>query len=113
MRSAGIRRNIAADRAGGLARRIRRIEQPVCFDRIGHPGVDAASLDERAAIAMINRKDAVHPRQCDHDPAAHGQNGSAQARARAAWNKRKLMPGAKLDHCGDLIRQARQHDHGR
>ena len=72
-------------------------------------GVHHAGLDERAAVANIEVENAVHPRERNHHPAGAGQDGAAQARARAAWDDGQLVLRAEFHDGGDFRRRARQH----
>ena len=99
----GVGSHIAADGTGRLAGRVRREEQAPRLYRVGDPGVDAAGFDQRAVIAMVHRKNPVHPRQRDHHSAGDCQHTTAQTRSRATGNDRDIVFRAELDDRDDLF----------
>src|SRR4051812_22187198 len=67
VRSAGVLRHVAADGAGGLAGRIRRIQQSVWRDIAVETEIDDPRLDGGAAILDIERDDFLQAMQAKDD----------------------------------------------
>ena len=82
VRPAGVLGDVAAEGAGGLARRIGRVVQAVRRDRLGEPGVDHAGLHHGAAAHRIDREDAVQPGERDEHRVAVGRARRPRARCR-------------------------------
>jgi hypothetical protein len=66
-------------------------------------GVDATGFNERAAIAVIDRNDAIHAAEADHDATCDRKNGAAEAGAGAAWDNGKIIFGAKFNDGSDFL----------
>ena len=110
VRPAGIHGHIAANRAGGLAGRVRCVKKTVRLHRVGHPGVDASRLHQGAEVAIIDLQDLVHAAEANHDPPGYGEDRAAQACARAARNNGHFFLRAKHCNLGNFLGRARQHD---
>ena len=57
MRPPGIGGDVAADRAGALARRVRGVVEPGPPERAGQPEIDHAGLNDRIAVARVDLDD--------------------------------------------------------
>ncbi len=88
MRPAGIFRDVSADAADRLRRRIGRVEIFLRRDASGDVEIDHPGFDDHASIWKINLEDAIHSREADHNPVFNGECAAAQARAGAARNER-------------------------
>src|ERR1700733_5890335 len=102
MRAAGIWREVAADRASTLARRIGRVMISGPFEPLRQMDIDQAGFDDGVAVAEIDLENPLHPRKCDHDSAADGKAPARQARARAAGDKGEVELVARLHNGHDL-----------
>ena len=110
VRAARVGGDVAADRAGALARRVRRVVKAGSRERAGQPDVDHAGLDDGVAIANADLEDPLHPRQADHHAAADRERAAGQARACPSGNKRNLVPVAELDDLDDVLGRRRKDD---
>jgi len=61
MRAARVEGDVATDRANGLARRIRRVMQPMHRGSLGHVQVHHARFDHGEALRRIEFQDSVEP----------------------------------------------------
>ena len=111
VRPAAVGGDVAADRAGALARRIGSVMKAGAFQRLVEPGIHHARLNDGIAIAEIDFLDRLHPRQHDHHAAADRQAAAGQTRARPARHKRHAMLVRQPHDVGDLLGRARKHDH--
>src|SRR2546427_13231096 len=84
MRAAGFFRDVAADAADGLGRRVRRIEVFLRLDASGDIQIDDARFDDDARIRKIDFEDTIHAREADYNSVFDGKRAAAQARARPA-----------------------------
>ena len=112
VRPSGVGGNVAADRAGRLARRIGGVKQTVLFRIAGDPGVHAAGLDQSPAVSRIDVQHAVHPREGDHDTTINRQHGAAQARAGPARDDGQIQFGTQANNRGHFPRRLGQHNGG-
>jgi hypothetical protein len=113
VRSAGILRHIAANRAGLLARGIGGIEELLILDRQRDVEIDDARLHHRAFVGEVEFEDAVHARERDNDPALARDRSAAQARARAAPHHRNAVIARQLHDRRDVARRPGKDDHVR
>ena len=97
VRPARVGRDVAADRAGGLARRVGRVVEARAGEGPREPDVDDARLDDRVAVAEVDLEDALHPGQADHHPAADGERPAREARPGPARDERHARAVARLD----------------
>ena len=113
MRAAGVGADVATDGTGGLAGGIGRIKQTSTLYGVCHGCVDAAGLDQYAAIGVIDFHNFRHAREGNHDTAIHCENSATEACACAARNDWNFVLSAKLHNCRDLFSGLRQnHDRG-
>src|SRR5262249_1039423 len=111
MRTAGVLRDIAADGAGALARRIRRVEVALRLDCQRDIQVDDAWLHDGALVREVDFENPVHAREADGDTAGAGNRAAAQARARAAADDGDLVLAGDLDDRHHVLGRARKHYH--
>src|SRR5205085_4400687 len=71
--AARVLRDVAADGAAPLARRVRDVVQPVPCNGARDLRVDHARLDDGNSVLNINLEHAAHPRKLYADPAADGE----------------------------------------
>ena len=81
--AAGVRGQVAADRAELPTRRVRRVEQAVLGDRAGQDGVEHAGLRYDEPVDRLDRQDPVHLLQRYHDAAVQRVRRTGQAGPRA------------------------------
>ncbi len=113
MHAAGVLRDVAADRARDLRRRIGRIKQPVRGGRLRDREVAHARLDDGRSRERIDRDDATKLRERQHD-AIHGRQCAAgQARSRATRDHRHARRVTKRKDRDDLRLVLGQHDRAR
>ncbi len=110
VRTAGIFRDVSADRARFLAGRIGRKIQAQVLDRAGQVQIHDARLNNRAKIGRIDFEDAVHARE-DHHDAAVARNGPAgKARASAAAHDWSLEAIGEANDPGYVARAGWEDD---
>src|SRR5438046_1945580 len=110
MWAAGIGGDVAADRAGALARRIGSIVIAGAFEGGGEPNVDDAGLNDGVTIAEIDLQNPLHPRQNDHHTATDGQAAASEARASATGQEGHARGVADFYDIGDVLGVAREYD---
>ena len=84
VRPAAVLRDVAADRARGLARRIRRVVQAVRAGRARERHVHCAGLDDREPVQRIDAQDVVEAIEPDHHGVAARERARRESGARAA-----------------------------
>ncbi|EDT02922.1 hypothetical protein BamIOP4010DRAFT_3543 [Burkholderia ambifaria IOP40-10] len=94
--AAGIFRDVAADRAGDLRRRIGCVVQPVRRGGFRNREVAHAGLHGGRARVRIDLDDAREACERQHDAVADRQRAARQARARAARHDRHFHAAADL-----------------
>ena len=108
VRAAGVLRNVTADAAGHLARRIRRVVQTERRGRLRDVEVHDTGLHDRDAILDIDRQDPVHPLHLDDDPAFGRHGAAAEACPGTAWQKRNgysLAISTTAETCSAVLRE--------
>ncbi len=109
--AARVLRDVAAQGADRLARRIRRVHQPVLGGRRPQVGVLHAGLQPGSPVRRVDLQDPVHPRHLDHHPAV-GQRAAGQAGAGAPGDdEREPFPVKDPDDLLHLLRTVHEH-HG-
>src|SRR6184192_4957249 len=88
VRAARVFGYVAADRAGGLTRRVGRILQPVRRGGEGETDVDDPWLHHRQPVAGVDLEDAIQPGQHDQHGVAVRERPARETGARAAWHER-------------------------
>ncbi len=99
MRAAGVLGDVAADRARGLARRIRRVVESVRCDGAAQRGVHHARLDGRREVVGIDGDDARQAIEPE-EHGALGERAAGEAGAGAARHERHVG-ASQLAHDGD------------
>ena len=107
VRAAGVLRDVAADRADLLARRVGRVVVAVRRDGAGHVEVRDAGLDDDALALEVDLEDAVHAGERDHDPVRDRQRAAGEPGAGAARDERHALAGAEANHGLHLLGRAR------
>ena len=87
VRPAGVLGDVAADRAGGLARGVRRVAEAVRPHGVRHPLVHDPGLGNDPVVPDVDRLDATQPARADHHRRADGQRAARETRASAARDK--------------------------
>jgi len=107
--AAGVLRNVAAERAGLLARRIGRVEEAVSRDRLREIRVHDAGLHDRDAVLGVDAQYTIHARALDHDAAIARDRAAREPRAGTARHERHAVPATRAHHALHFLRAARQH----
>jgi hypothetical protein len=110
VRAAGVGGDVAADRAGPLARRIGSEVEAVRLQMIRQPEVDDARLNDGVAVTDVHFQDPLHPREGDHDAAADRQTASCQTGSRSSRQERDIDLVAHLDDLGHLLGRGGKDD---
>ncbi len=110
MRSAGIFRDVSADGAGLLARRIGREMEPTVRHGNAEVEIHHAGLHRGALVFDVHFEDAVHARKNDHDPALSRERPAGEAGAGTASNERRFVLVRELDDA-DYVFGAAREDH--
>jgi hypothetical protein len=110
--AARVLRDVAADRADGLAGGIGRVVEAVRADGVAQVLVDDARLHDREAVPRVDAEDPVHADGLDQDPARRGGGAARQPGARAAGAERDRVTDAGADDRLDLLGRLREHDDG-
>ena len=105
VRAAGVLGDVAADRAGLLARRVGRVVEAVGGDRLRDLEVRHAGLDDDALAVEVDLEHAVHPRERDDDAVGDRQRAAREPGARAAGDERHAVLGAGADDRLHLLRR--------
>ena len=114
VRAAGVLRDVAADRADLLARRVGRVVVAVRRRRLAHLQVDDAGVEDRALVGRVDLADGAHLRQHDQHAVGVRQRAAGQPGARAAGDERHPGVVAGPHRRGDLPGAAGEdHDRGR
>ncbi len=108
--AAGILRDVAADGARELRRRVRRVEEPVRGCGVRDREIGDAGLDPGEAPSGIHFENAVQSRQHQQDAAFHRQCAAGQAGAGASRHDRDAVPGCGPQHREYLVHAAGQRD---
>ena len=103
VRAAGIFRDVAADAADGLRRRIGGVEILAGKNAGGDVGVDDAGLDGGARVFKVDFEDAVHAGEADDDAVFNRERAAAESGAGAASHERNFFAMAEADDGLDLF----------
>ncbi len=103
MHAARVLGHIAADGAGDLRRRVRRVIQAIGSRRIGDGQVAHPRLHARDARSRIDRQYRFEARQRQQHTVAHGQRAPGQAGAGAARDHRHAHVMAGNQHLANLV----------
>ena len=77
MRAAGIFRDVSADAADRLRRRIGRVEIFLRRDASGNVEIDDPRFDDHACVREIDFEDTIHSRQANDNPVFNGERAAA------------------------------------
>ena len=110
VRAAGVLRDVAADRADLLARRVGRVVVAVRCDGACDVEVRDSRLDHDPLAREVDLEDAVHPCERDDDAAGNRGCASRKARARPARDERDAHALARPEHGLDFLRRVREDD---
>ncbi len=102
VRAARVFRDVAADRAGLLARWIGREVQAEMLDGAREIEIHHAGLHHRAIIFRVHFENAVHPRKCDDDSALARERAAGKSGARASADDRRFIFIRKADNVGNV-----------
>ncbi len=108
--AAGVRAEVAADRALLVARRIRGVEQPLRGDGRLERGVDDPRLGHDEQVRPVDLEDAVHPGEGDRQRPVDPGRSAGQSRPGAAWDDRHAVSRGEAHELGDLGGLGRQGD---
>ena len=111
MHAAGILRDIAADAAGDLRRRIGRVIEALLLDRLRHRQIGDARLDHGDAIVVVDLADMVEFAEAEEDAVAERQRAARQRSAGAARHDLDALLVAIGENGRDLRRGLRQYHH--
>ena len=110
VRAAGIHADIAADGAGELGTRVRRVEIAVGGYGIGNRKIGDAGLDGRRAVGVIDLQDARHLGKADDDRVLLRDRAAGKRGARPARHDGHAVAMTVFQHRRDLFRRLRQGD---
>ena len=113
MHAAGILRHVAADGAGDLRGRVRRIIEAGVRHRVAHGEIGDAGLHHRDAVVVVDLADAVELRHAEQHAVGQRQRAAGQRGAGAARHHLDAIVVAVAQHRGDLCGGLRQHHHHR
>ena len=114
MHAAGIFRDIAADRAGDLRRRIGRIVEAGMRHRLADGEIGDAGLGHHHAVVEIDLADALELAEPQQHAVGQRQRAAGQRGAGAARHHLDALLEAVFQDLRDLLRGVRQHhDHRR
>ena len=91
VRTAGVRRDVAADRAGLLRRRIRRVVQPEVRDRPSEIEIEQAWLDPGDPGVGVDVEEAVHAGGDDDDGVFERRRAAGEPGAAAPGHERPAV----------------------
>lgn len=110
MRAAGVRSDVASDRAGSLTAGIWRVMKAAAGECSGQSNIHAAWFNDGITIALIDFQNAIHFGQSNHDAATDGQTTSGEAGSSSARDKRNAKLIAFTNDPDDFITVHREHD---
>ena len=108
--AARVLRDVPADRADLLARRVGRVEESVRRDGARHVEVRNSRLDDDPLAREVDLEDAVHPRQRDDDASGDRRRASGEACTGAARDERDAFAMAGAQHRLDVLRRSGKGD---
>src|SRR5690606_1599965 len=98
------------DRAGDLARRIRRVVEARMLHRVSDAEIRNARLGDDAAILEIDLEDPVELAETEQDAIGERQRPARKRRARTARHDLDAILAAVAQDLRDLPGRTRQHD---
>ena len=110
VRAAGVRGDVAADRAGLLRRRVGRVVQPEVGDGPGEIEVQHAGLHPRHPFLGVDLEDPIQLGGDDHERVVDRRRPAGEAGTAPPRDERPVVP-CRDAHCvGDLATVAREAD---
>jgi hypothetical protein len=109
-RSAGVARDVAADRAVRRRRRIGRPEQAMRLQRGLQIGVQHAGLDDCGTVRGIDREDRVHALERCDDTTCDRHGRASRVGAASARDERRAIRETRRDKRDDILVRRRKHD---
>ena len=103
VRTARVFGNVAADGAGFLAGRIGCEVEAMGLGGKGKIVIHNARLDDGALIFRVNREDAIHARESEHQTARAGKRASGEAGASAAADNGHVVFRGELDDLRNFL----------
>ena len=110
MHAARVLGDIAADRAGDLARRVGRVIEPGAGDRVADAEIGDPGLRHDAAVVVVDLENAVELAHAEQHAVGQWQRAAGQRRTGAARHDFDALVLAIAQHRGDLRDGGRQHD---
>ena len=110
MRSAGVRVDVAADRADLLRGGIGRVRESGRRERGCEIEVEDAGLDPRQAVFRAHLEDPVHLGGDDDERVADRRGAAGKAGAAAARDHRQVVVGRDAHARGHVLGAPREHD---
>ncbi len=111
--TAGILRDVAADRAGDLRRGIRRVVEPGMGHRLADREVGDAGFSDDNAVVEIDLTDALELAEAEEHRVGQRQRSTRQRGAGAARYHLDAMIEAVFQNARHLLRGFRQYHHHR
>src|SRR5215467_13599644 len=94
MRATRIFRDVTADAANGLRRRVGCVEISVGVDAPSDVKIDHTRFDDDTRVGYINIEDPVHAREAENNTIFDGERTAAQASAGTPRDERNFFPMA-------------------
>jgi hypothetical protein len=109
VRPPGVLGDVAADRAGRLARWVGREEEAIALDRARDPEVHDACLCGDAAVAHVDQLDLLETARPDDDRRPDRKGSTREAGAGSARHECDALLGEESHHRAHLGRAPREH----
>jgi hypothetical protein len=109
MRPTGVFRDVAADRARLLARRIGRVVKASVFDSPREIEIYDSGLHHSTSIFDVNSENLIHARKYDENSAMPRERSTRKARSRASPNERDFMAIRKINDPDNIFGRAREY----
>jgi hypothetical protein len=110
VRAAGVFGDVAADGGGFLAGGIGCEVEAGVFDGAGDVEIYDAGLNDGALVFEVEFKDAIHPREHEHEAAGTGERAAGEAGACTAAEDRDVVLVGEADNLRDLGGGRREGD---
>ena len=108
--AAGVFRHVAADGAGDLAGRVRRVVEALRLHRLRDGEIGDAGLDDGAAIGNVDLQDLLEFAEAEQNAVGQRQGAAGERGAGAAGDDLDVRSVAITQNFDDLFRGLRQHD---
>ena len=113
MHATGILRHVAADGAGNLRGRIRRVIKSRMRNRVADRKIGDTRLRHHDAVVKIDVADAVELGHAEQHAVRERKRAAGQRGAGPAWHHLDAFVVAIAQHLGDLLGGLRKHDNHR